>query len=146
MLLSCSIFSAFLVIYSKNGISQINSHQQTYFLACKNLDISVCYHLLLEQKEIHSFSIPTRNKCTSTYKHKPADETTNAERVGTAHTAFDLTPAQKLSSIPGKSPVTSSRENVSVYSCRPVHTDVHKPETTGPSHFVLSSAGEPSRR
>lgn len=79
-------------------------------LSLQNLEISVCYHFSLEQKEIHFFSVPARNKRTSAYEHEPADKTTDMRRVGKGHTAFDLTTAQLLSSIPGKSPVISSRE------------------------------------
>lgn len=97
--------------FSKTGIILISSHQQTYLLACKNLDISVCYHFPLEQKEIQGFSVPVRNKCTSTQEHEPADKTADRGRVLEGQAALDLTTVQLLSSTPGKSPVISSREN-----------------------------------
>lgn len=81
------------------------------FLSLQNLDISVCYNFSLEQKQIHFFSVPARNKRTSAYEHEPADKTTDMGHVGKGHRAFDLTTAQLLSSTPGNSPVISSREN-----------------------------------
>lgn len=111
LFLSCSFLFPFLVLYSKCAIIPINSQQQTCFLACKT---SKFQHATIpycnRNKYTFFFFGPTRNKCTSTHEHEPADKKTNMGCGGKGHTAVDLTTAQLLSSIPGKSPVVSSRE------------------------------------